>query len=287
MPDDNDEILYHYCSIEAFHSIIENKSIWLSLASQSNDSMEGKMLSCMLENKLKKLPPVDMESSSKYDKKLVSEIKSISQAKEVVCFFEEMQYGLIFSLSEEKDLLSQWRAYTNDGTGISIGFSKKRLQEELKKHNEESNLEEKIEAKLSRAHYEDPYDDETIDSYVSKLKNLSDENPIIEYMKQNYYILKNSSFSEEKEWRILATVKAHHLNQCKKEVLFRTRNQQLTPYITMKLHNPENLIKKIVLGPKNKTPIRIIEHLLIREGFLKTHEVEENSLVTFSKAPYQ
>ncbi len=37
-------ILYHYCSNEAFRSIIDKKAIWLSSLSLTNDPMEGKWL---------------------------------------------------------------------------------------------------------------------------------------------------------------------------------------------------------------------------------------------------
>lgn len=33
-------ILYHYCSLETFQNIVENKSIWLSDVQKSNDSKE-------------------------------------------------------------------------------------------------------------------------------------------------------------------------------------------------------------------------------------------------------
>ena len=35
------EPLYHYCSNEAFCSILKSKSLWLSSLSLSNDKMEG------------------------------------------------------------------------------------------------------------------------------------------------------------------------------------------------------------------------------------------------------
>jgi hypothetical protein len=44
MNDGSKEILYHYCSTEAFHSIVTTHSIRLSDLWLSNDSMEGKMV---------------------------------------------------------------------------------------------------------------------------------------------------------------------------------------------------------------------------------------------------
>lgn len=41
-------ILYHYCSNNSFHSIIEKRRICLSSLSMSNDSMEGKLVAEIL-----------------------------------------------------------------------------------------------------------------------------------------------------------------------------------------------------------------------------------------------
>jgi hypothetical protein len=40
---------------------------------------------------------------------------------------EEVIDGLGFCLSEDGDLLSQWRGYAADASGVSIGFSKEYL----------------------------------------------------------------------------------------------------------------------------------------------------------------
>jgi hypothetical protein len=37
------DILYHYCSVDTFQSIILSKTLWLSDLSKSNDSKEGKI----------------------------------------------------------------------------------------------------------------------------------------------------------------------------------------------------------------------------------------------------
>lgn len=41
-----------------------------------------------------------------------------------VAFLEGMFDGLGFCFSEDGDLLSQWRGYASDATGIAIGFSR-------------------------------------------------------------------------------------------------------------------------------------------------------------------
>ncbi len=108
------EILYHYCSNDAFHSIIENKSIRLSSLSQSNDWKEGKLVVEIIG--------------------LIAKGDNLSKVKtegllDIVSFLEDMVDGLGFCLSNKGDLLSQWRGYADDATGVSIGFSKDFLKQ--------------------------------------------------------------------------------------------------------------------------------------------------------------
>jgi hypothetical protein len=48
--------------------------------------------------------------------------------QKLVSGVEQLIDGLGFCLSEQGDLLSQWRGYADDATGVSIGFSKDYLE---------------------------------------------------------------------------------------------------------------------------------------------------------------
>jgi hypothetical protein len=52
---------------------------------------------------------------------------AIKELQDLIGFIETQFDGLGFCLSEEGDLLSQWRGYAADATGFSIGFSKDSL----------------------------------------------------------------------------------------------------------------------------------------------------------------
>ncbi|MCX5827610.1 MAG: DUF2971 domain-containing protein, partial [Deltaproteobacteria bacterium] len=106
-------VLYHYCSTSVFVSIIENRSIWLSSLNLSNDSLEGKLVAEIVA-RISTSDGLDQASSEELQKG--------------VNFIEQIVDGLGFCLSEEGDLLSQWRGYAEDATGFSIGFSKKYLE---------------------------------------------------------------------------------------------------------------------------------------------------------------
>jgi len=106
---EQNDTFYHYCSNEAFCSIINNKSIRLSSLSLSNDKTEGKLASKIFKD-------LAAEESIKIDD-LLGYIKLV----------EENSHALGFCLSAEDDLLSQWRLYADNASGVAIGFSKEGL----------------------------------------------------------------------------------------------------------------------------------------------------------------
>lgn len=112
------DTLFHYCSSSTFASIISRKSIWLSSLSLSNDTMEGRLVKHTFEKFLSRSV---MNASQK------------EVIREAIRFVEENFDGLGFCLSEESDLLSQWRGYADDGHGFSIGFTKEYFEKLAKR----------------------------------------------------------------------------------------------------------------------------------------------------------
>jgi len=236
MSDDNDEILYHYCSTEAFYSIIKNRSIWLSSAAQSNDYMEGKLLFKSLREGLKSA-------------------KEYKEERNRIISLLEIVESHIFCLSEEKDLLSQWRGYANNASGVAIGFSKKHLGNQF--CDELTSLEKisyqnKDELTTSAEKVEAPIfldiSEKTIEEFIKKTVIQS-------------YKIKTDAFHEEKEWRLIQLLYANIPHS------FRIETEQIIPY-TQKIIEPDNeLISKIIIEPRHKTPIRVVERFLKHSGF--------------------
>ena len=106
------EALYHYCSTSTFHAVVESKTLRLSSLSLSNDTMEGKLVS---------------RTVSRLAAKESMDAAKTLQLQQMLELFDDIFDGLGFCLSEERDLLSQWRGYAEDGSGVCIGFSKEYL----------------------------------------------------------------------------------------------------------------------------------------------------------------
>ncbi|MBI9065109.1 MAG: DUF2971 domain-containing protein [Marinilabiliaceae bacterium] len=112
-----EETVYHYCSANAFLSIINQGKIRLSNSMFSNDYKEGKiLLECIQKYaEEKKITPETQEHFRL--KTIISEMRDIALHNHVVCF------------SDIPDLLSQWRGYGDECNGFSIGFSTKYLKQ--------------------------------------------------------------------------------------------------------------------------------------------------------------
>ena len=106
------DILYHYCSAASFHAIVQSHSLWLSSLSLSNDTMEGKLV---------------VRAIARLAEKDGLDKNHVLRLQETIEVFERIIDGLGFCLSEDGDLLSQWRGYAADATGVAIGFSSEYL----------------------------------------------------------------------------------------------------------------------------------------------------------------
>ncbi len=104
------DLLWHYTSVNGFQNIVRGK-VYLSCLDRMNDSREGKWLSSHLRDMVFPL-----------NTSVVSAMFSPPYGRDPV------GTTFAFSLSQESDLLSQWRAYANGGRGLAIGFDGTKLR---------------------------------------------------------------------------------------------------------------------------------------------------------------
>lgn len=104
--------IYHYCDINAFHSILTYKKIWLSAANNMNDYKEVSWFVDKVYHELGKV--VNDENRG-----VINDFWNHSTINRPLPY--------LCSFSTNGDMLSQWRAYANDGRGLSIGFNIEKL----------------------------------------------------------------------------------------------------------------------------------------------------------------
>ena len=125
------KILYHYCSTHTFLSVIKNSNLWLADASKTNDETE---LIGLFENISNIIDDILLHYKSIFAEETILQAKICSELviKNLISGeapIVKNSKNLLICFSEARDLLSQWRAYSNNGQGLAIGFNSEYLKE--------------------------------------------------------------------------------------------------------------------------------------------------------------
>ena len=257
-----DQILYHYCGLEAFLSIIKNSTLWLSDIRKSNDYLECVYCRDKINEKIRGFLEDDKEALEAWDFGYnINSDLSMDMISYVACF------------SENKDQLSQWRGYADNGAGIAVGFSRESF----------ADLKEAAPSHISfrKVIYDEKEQEKFIERIARESIKAMETKPVAQVaaeLNQNYRlqfpVLKNASFEEEAEWRIIFndsfSKRKRHVG---KNILFSgirytVREKRLVSYIEMDFSKlKHNAIKEIWIGPKAEVEIQDIMHLLDVYGY--------------------
>lgn len=98
---ENKDVVYHYCSLDTFLSIISSGTLWLSDIMKSNDKAEFTYCRDKVNER--------MEEYLKDDEEAIESWK-------LGCENHDSKSDILYAIcfSEDKDLLSQWRGYGDD-----------------------------------------------------------------------------------------------------------------------------------------------------------------------------
>ncbi|GGD89958.1 DUF2971 domain-containing protein [Paenibacillus nasutitermitis] len=253
------DIVYHYCSVDTFFSIIHNSTLRLSDINKVNDYSERKWILEKIFTELKKTS-VQNENSNIFFEKLWDALVSYESDTFIACF------------SEEADLLSQWRGYAQDGTGLSIGYSKKVL----------STLEVEHFTAFKKVAYGKLEQSTYIKPIVSNLDNTPMFYGISNlYQNERFNIpfYKNPAFREEKEWRLVYcqspngflnynTIGEPRIKANFSKIKIRSDGRRLIPFMELDFSKiKKDLIKSIIIGPKSLIKPDDIRLFLYSEGY--------------------
>lgn len=242
-----ENIIYHYCDTDAFKAIIQNKTLWLSSVYNLNDYKEIHWIKDKVKKKIEELKTKDNFAKYTAFEKL---------------YTKQLPNVYIASFSQGGDLLSQWRAYANDGFGLAIGFNA-------------NYFKQNILVNTTEVLYDESLQEEQIQSIIKPLENIPDN---IDFQDESFKEIcrdiiiginnlsaksKNELFKEEKEVRLVHSpviikdkenqeyIFKNNISSMK----FRTNCANLIPYFELKFDEEvENIppILEIVRGPKNK-----------------------------------
>ena len=257
-----ENIIYHYCNVEAFKAIIQNKTIWLSSVYNLNDYKE---IHWIKEKVLKKLEFF----TNKYNFTRFNKFQQL--------YNNQLPNVYIASFSKGEDLLSQWRAYANDGHGVAIGFNADYFKENFL-------------IKTSEVLYDEFAQEKLIDDILNPILTINDKIDInskeflqlCEEMIEKLNILsaksKNELFKEENEVRLIHSPmiiddeknQKFILKNNLSEMMFRAVCGNLIPYFELKFDKNINDIPpiiEIIKGPKNRFINQEIRIFLSNNGF--------------------
>jgi hypothetical protein len=244
-------MIYHYCSIDAVIPIIESKCLWMSDIKKMNDPSEYILGFDWVIEEFKKLYPEHIDWI-KY--------RHAGQSNRV----------LSTSFTKQGDMLSQWRAYAGDGTGISIGFDEEALLEinEYTQYDKinysQSILKSKAQELISKHTVND-------DSFLMKGFNTYDLQLAGELSKLAIFY-KSNFYEEEEEIRLAsylsddAVIYSQRSGELieDREVLFRISKYGLIPYFNLLFCKKEkSAMKEVIIGPKS--PLTVNDMTLLLE----------------------
>lgn len=239
------EVLYHYTTQSGLLSILENDCIRATKIQYLNDSSEYQLALELSDKVLKeRLKSEHDEKQLEKIKCLINNVYTIGQLN--IC---------VFSLSEERDLLSQWRAYGGDAAGYSIGFRASYIAAKAKEQNfvlakcVYNEDEQKI--LITRLIDETLKQDfNTIPGYCDPkrprtLVILHTGGDFTDQLAMIAPVIKHKTFNEEKEWRLISVKAINVRNMC-----FRPGLSMLTPYYNFALGaNKDQYLDRVIIGP--------------------------------------
>lgn len=251
--------VYHYCSVETFLNIIRNATLRLTDVEKSNDYAERTFMEALIIEELQK----QSEQTALgyiFNQMIEENYRTLySNANLYACCF-----------SEEKDLLSQWRAYAGNGTGVAIGFSGKYL---------ERTDQDLYGLKFRKVNY-DPeqhriYAKEQVETIIKSMeagKNFfAAMGDVFENRIEENSCRKKPAFAEEKEWRLSIAMSPEarigrtgvFQDFTLSEIKVYSKKDQLVTYFDLSFEKiKQQFIKEIVIGPDCKADTRDFYHCL-------------------------
>lgn len=272
------EIFYHYCSVDVLLSILKNDVLRLSDIEKSNDYAERKWMMNKIEEEF-----ISFCEENFVEERFIRVFSRLKKGFEI----QDNVYATCFST--EGDLLSQWRAYGQDGYGVSIGFSGELL-------NKVNNL------KYGIKFLPIIYDCEKQKEYgrlqakkIFDLKLKGDSlyhamSEVFENDLERLCCYKNPAFSEEKEWRVCTAlspacrinVKADYEPFVMSEIKLYSNQKKIVTYLDLNYTNVKNeFIKEIILGPKCEISVNDLYQVLFILGYTNTDIKIKKSKATY------
>lgn len=262
-------VLYHYCDLSTFLAVIQFRKLRLSDINTMNDFSEFHWAYSRFE-----------EAASlcldQYDKKFFDDLDEIFSRTQLHTL------PVLSCFSTEGDVLSQWKAYSDNGAGVAIGFDSKLLANlSIRIGKVTYSVERQIEFFRTVFALLFPI-------WVASKQNSEAHSKFIDlarYFAMDFALMKNPAFLEEQEVRIIRALAVNFSNdqwtlkdnggssadkpsRRKQEVQFRARDGGIIGFIDLPIQGLGNaVIKEVVLGPRSRNNGIEVSMALSSSGF--------------------
>jgi hypothetical protein len=270
--------LFHYCDASALLGILRGKEIWSTQIGHLNDATELSAAEEIARKVLLDLLGTTPPSAASEALDWLAKIYNPSRPS-------QKHDHYVFSLSEQGDLLSQWRGYAADGGGFAVGFGSIPL---VPRHWPDS-LDRDVGVQIHQCIYDkEAFRRRLKENFELVLKRAAQLCPapqmiyVLNALEHVAFTLaptlKDSAFREEAEWRLVVTVRGRD------RVDFRPGQRGLTPFVRIPASAPEGLVDvtRIIIGPAQDQDLGLNAARL-----LLTHLGYNPSLADLSKVPYR
>ncbi len=292
------DTLWHYTSYAGFQGIVATKNIWATEYRFLNDREEFLHARELARTLVNEEPEFVGEQFPARDQIRTA----INIAFNTGSLHEDRLHIMVASFSEEGDQLSQWRGYADNSRGVSMGFDlrsirpsldigtavtfapciyleteKKALLKEIFAHFR-NGLQEWWNSIMSLARAQrlqtgviDPqFGQRIIAEHSQELKGVVNQYiATLQFdLLRTAPLLKNESFSEEREWRLVLPWNPIRLPM-KHPLEFRAARDTLVPYVAYPLNRPNQqgpiFCKHVILGPGSHPSAEIGIRLFLRK----------------------
>ena len=240
-------VLYHYTSAAGLVGILEGRCLFASDVWFLNDASEVRYAQTRMLEQVRKWTAFGS------DQPWVEELLEVSEAKPG--WLDDV---FVTSFCEEPDLLSQWRGYA--AGGFAVGFAADALTALDGAQGAPRLVQVDYGAESGRRRLRGLFEQLAAGGPYSREER---ERLARKVLLPEMACVKEPSFSEEKEWRLLV------VEERPERILFRVRATAVVPYVEVALPEP-SAVCEIVIGPSVDQQMRHrgVEQLLARRGYL-------------------
>ena len=262
--------IFHYTSLDGLLGIVQSKSLWASSIRHLSDAADFGYALDLAREKLNRKLKAERGPWNTYYGEILRQLDWIDDWT-----------SFVGSFSEDGDLLSQWRAYTPNGIGFSVGMEYQSLVA----------LAASQDFRLIKCIYDSTEHDiileELIVDSAALIKNGNTDNAVTGFIVRLMMYapaLKHPAFSEEREWRLVSSfVGADPWDSS--VTRFRSGKSMLIPYQEFRLarENEKLTISTMYVGPNPHLKLSVSS----LSQLLKAGNVQDGCQIRAASAPYR